>query len=183
MQTTLESDRSIVRHRGGFRLTGQVSGDSVCSGPWQVVISTRLHGTSDFEVLADDVETTSGGAWSFALVGESSADYLARVENTSNCTGGSSPERTVKVRVAIAVTLPTPCRAPAKIKGSVLPRHDGTTVSLDRKVGKRWKRVDQAKLGSGSRFTMKAPDCNARYRVTWKSQSPRNESGKKIFKL
>lgn len=172
---TMSVDKSSVVAGRKVTFSGQIlSGDQSCTDNEFVQIRRRVFGTTTYE----DILTTASdaqGRFTFTRRVVKSADYTATATAHDQCRDATSGEVTVevKVRMQIVVSDKTPDRGDRiKIKSSVRPQHDRTTLLLQRKKGRRWVTVDRDKINRRSvgSFVVRANFRQRTFRTKWKSQ-------------
>ncbi len=176
-RTTIASDKNQTGYKKPFKLSGRVTGDDGCTGPYKVSLKKRIAGTDTFTVADPDVPVAADGTWSKIMKSSVSASYTASVASNQSCSGSSSLARTVQVRVKITIKKPIRCDDPFTVEGTVLPKHTGTSVYLQQRKGLRWVTLDKGPIDEGSRYALGSRTCRVPLRVQWPSQSKRNLPG------
>ncbi len=178
---TLAADKNEMPAGRTLTLSGQIlSNDESCTDNEFVRIRRRILGTTTFEDLFA-TRTDSQGRFSVETRPRRSADYIAVATAHDNCQEDTSGEVTVLVKVLIQI-LPSdenPDRGDRiRFKSSVRPQHDGTTLLLQRKKGRRWVTVDRDRLNNRSigNFTVRANFGSRTFRTRWRSQDAEHES-------
>lgn len=178
---TMAVDRAKVPAGRTVTFSGQIlSQDQSCVDNEFVEIRRRVHGTTTsapFETTA----TNSEGRFELRTRVKKSATYVAVAPAHDNCRASSSGEVSVLVKVVIQIAASdqTPQRGDRfRLKSSVRPQHDGTTLILQRKKGRRWVTVDKDKLNSRSiaSFTVVANFDRRTFRTKWRSQDDEHET-------
>ena len=177
--TTISTSEVLTTYNEGFELSGVVGRDAKCTGPLEIAVSRRVHGTNVYEAVAS---TTVDGAgnWGLQVVGQRSSSYVAEVKNTASCVGEASVPTDVLVRAKISVKVPMICGG--NVRGQVLPVYEGSEVVLQRKTRGRWVEVASDALDAESRFVLKARKCGL-HRVTWSQDGSPNEPARSRFRL
>lgn len=178
--TTLESSRRAVRFRKPFTLSGRVEFAPGCEGPFEIALRKRRGGSEESKVFRSNIPVGESQTWRVRVRSRVSATYSAIASSPTCASRPPSAER-VLARVAITVGFRRPCAAPQRVTGRVKPRHPRTNVTLRRKSGSRFKTVDEDTLNGRSAYRLIAPTCAGRFKVVWRSQSPKNASGSRRF--
>lgn len=173
--TSITASRLLTSYQESFELSGEIQRDDNCTGPLEVEVSRRIHGTNSYAVAAS-TPVNGAGQWGLQVIGQRNASYVAQVKKTDTCQGDASVPTDVLVRAKIELERPR-CSNRAKITGQVLPDHDSTIVRLQRRRATRWRTVDTDELDRGSGFTLQARSCRGRYRVIWPRQGVTNLRG------
>jgi subtilisin family serine protease/sugar lactone lactonase YvrE len=180
--TTIASSKEETEYNESFVLWGRVTGDAACTGPIEVDILKRVHGTTAFDSVGT-AEVEADGSWRFKTMSRTNASYAARPLDSSVCAGQTSSPTSVLVRADIDLEVPSLCDAPQRIRGVVHPNHSGTDVILQRKRKKGWSTLDADRLDRHSRFALLSDVCMGRFRVLWPSQNEINARGARTFRL
>ena len=183
ISTTINTNRTKTDFRSPFVLSGKVDADGSCERPFHVTIRKRVLGGQRFRSLPDRAPVGKDDRWSREITSRVSASYVAQVDDSGPCDGGTSNPITVKVRAQVLVAAPDSCAAPQEITGQVRPNRRGSRVVLEHSTAEGWARVDRDRLNAKSRFVVTAPACETRYRVVWPSSDPRNARGVRAFRL
>jgi hypothetical protein len=164
-----------------LELSGTAQRDANCSGPLEVQVSRRTHGTDSYEAVAS-TPVSGAGSWGLQVVAEHNSSYVAQVKETGTCRGQASAPVDVSVKAKIGrVKLPRSCGG--TIRGRVAPSYEGTTVVLQqRKKRGGWKKVDRDVLDARSRFALSAKKCGV-HRVMWQDDQAANEAARHRFRL
>lgn len=177
--TSIAASRSITTYNEGFELSGVVERDDNCTGPLEVMVSRRIHGTDAYEAVAS-TPVNGAGAWGLQVVGTRNASYIAQVEKTDTCQGDISVPTDVLVKAKISVRVPAACGG--IVRGKVLPAYEDSRVSLQRRAKGRWVDVTTDALDSESRFALRAKRCGL-HRITWSEDGGTNEPARQRFWL
>ncbi|HVF52294.1 MAG TPA: hypothetical protein VNC78_01675 [Actinomycetota bacterium] len=181
--TTLAARPTRTGYNKPFTLSGRVDPDPGCSGPFVVTIKKRVLGNKRYRVEDDSILAGSAGTWEIRLRSPKSASYTASARS-AGCNGRVAGPENVLITARVRVKGITSCVAPQRFTGSVAPNHKRTNVLLQRRAGKSYKTLDQAKLNKRSRFMVVMPQCErGTYRVLWPAQSKKNLAGEKVIKL
>lgn len=181
--TTIASSRRIAKYKKPFKLTGTVkTKGSSCRHPYFITVKKTVLGKKRSSTVSSSIPTDKAGKWKFSHKSTVSAAYTATPRDATGCKSVESSPVVVKVRAKIVFKVPTPCRAPQKIKGKVLPNHKGSKIRLQRKAGK-WRNIDTDKLNKKSRFSLTADTCSGSFRVLWPPKGKKNARGSKNFKF
>ena len=179
---TMAVDRAKVPAGRTVTFGGQIlSQDQSCVDNEFVEIRRRIHGTTS-SVPFETTATNSEGRFELRTRVNKSATYIAVAPAHDNCREASSGEVTVLVKVVVQLVASdrTPQRGDRfTFKSSVRPQHDGTTLVLQRKKGRRWVTVDRDKLNNRSiaSFTVVADFDRRTFRTKWRSQDSEHETG------
>lgn len=177
--TSLGSSKRLVKYGSGFELSGVVQRDEACSGPLEVEVSRRVHGTTSFE--AQGSTTVSGsGAWGLQVTGEKNSAYVAQVKETDTCRGEASAPADVFVRAKLSLKAPKRCRG--VVRGRLEPSYPGSKVKLQKKIRKGWKNIGKRMLDPDSRFKFRPGKCGL-YRVTWAPDGAPNEAARARLRI
>ena len=166
-------------------LSGQIiSPDQSCDDAGEFVrIQRRLLGESQFTDF-ESRNTDADGRYEVSFQASESAEYVAVAPRHDQCADATSEAETVLVKVKVtgrAGRRSVPRGSNVGIVGRVQPDHDGTSVVLQRKKGRRFVNVDRADLNSRSRyrFVVKANWRGKRvFRVLWKKQDENHEANR-----
>jgi hypothetical protein len=179
--TTISASRSVATYNQGLELSGTAERDANCSGPLEVQVSRRTHGTDSYEAVAS-TPVSGAGSWGLQVVAEHNSSYVAQVKETDTCKGDASAPVDVLVKAKIG-RLRVPRACGGSIRGRVLPSYEGTTVVLQqRKKRGGWKKVDRDVLDDRSRFALSAKKCGV-HRVMWQDDQAANEAARHRFRL
>ena len=179
--TSIATDRTKVKFRAQFTLSGEVTADDSCERPFVVSIGQRVHGTDTFKTIEQGIPVAQNNTWSRKVSSKFSADYRATVRDDGACGGGSSGAVAVRVKAKVGVKVPATCSAPQSVGGRVSPNHRGSKVQLQAREGNKWRTKDSAQLNRRSRYRLVAPSCDGAYRVVWPAADERNLRGIKRF--
>jgi hypothetical protein len=162
-------------------LYGTVTAGERCSGPHEVSVLARTHGTQNFteiaRVLAED------GSWEHRLVAKRNTAYSARPLTSGDCEPLMATPIDVLVKVKLTAAIPKRCSQNKTVRGRVAPNLKGTRVVLQRKRPGGWKKIDRTRLNGRSRFKLKLNTCQGRYRIRWLGGDVRNERNSIRFRI
>ncbi|MDQ3964190.1 MAG: thrombospondin type 3 repeat-containing protein [Actinomycetota bacterium] len=176
ISTTIAADRSKVRFRRPFTLSGSIDAPRDCGGPFQVELSRRLAGANSFKLIAT-LDVSDDMTWTYTARGRKNASYIAKARSVGGCEGQSSAPTDVLVRAKLIAKVPARCRG--RITGRLLPARDEGRVSLQRRRQGEWVKVRSGRLGDNSRFRIRAPRCGT-FRLVWKSDGLNLRTAKRI---
>ena len=110
-------------------------------------IEGKSQGDSTWRLLATATSGIDGKIEKAVIVGKSTAIRVAS-DATWERTEGLSPEFPVSVNRLLVVSAPATVKsaAPITITGNIRPRLAGSSVTLERLIGKEWKAVGEAVL-------------------------------------
>jgi len=110
-------------------------------------IEGKSQGDSTWRLLATATSGIDGKIEKAVIIGKSTAIRVA-TDATWERTEGLSPEFPVSVNRLLVVSAPTTAKsaAPVTITGNIRPRLAGSSVTLERLVGKEWKAAGTAVL-------------------------------------
>ena len=180
---TLAASRAKTTAGRRIRLAGQLFSPSneSCVDDEFIRITRRVHGTRNPRELVT-TRTNEQGRYQLDIRAKKSADYQAVAPSHDSCAEAFSSPATVQVRVKIKIRASdkTPERGTRfKITVTVTPKHGGTRVVLQRKKGRRFVKVDAAKLkGKKAVFRVQANFKKRRFRASWRGQDDDHESNK-----
>jgi hypothetical protein len=165
-----------VVYPGQVTLSGTISSaDTSCEDNEFVRIQRRVLGTTTYENFETD-NTDADGRFEVSFPSTQSAEYVATAPAHDQCADAtSSPaSSTVKVKITRRSSRRSLERGTSvRISGRVQPDHDGTSVVLQRKKGRRWVAVDRTDLDGRSRYRF-VVDAGWRgrrtFRTLWKAQ-------------
>jgi hypothetical protein len=178
--TTIVSDHHKVGYYQKFQLSGQVTGGTGCSAPYDVTVYKRRADKGFFKPIAT-VGTNGTGAWHLSASSKMNSYYSAKVEPNGACNKGDFTQP-IKVLVRAKVglfNLAKKCDGPYTIHGHVWPPKPGTEVELREKDVKNPIEID--KLDGDSLYELNVPSCDGTYRVTWHRQDTLNIKGWHTF--
>jgi hypothetical protein len=163
--TSLVSSRGRVGYRKPFVLSGRLERSPDCEAPQWVEIRRRARGAKSFVEFVE-VPVRRDGTWRTELSATSNATYAAMPDTLRCATALSAPRK-----VLVAARLDLLPRARCSVRGHVIPAHPRSRVFLERRQGRRWRRIRSARLSGSSRFRIHVPGCaDGRYRVVWPGQ-------------
>jgi photosystem II stability/assembly factor-like uncharacterized protein len=155
-EITLATSKPRVSSGKTVTLSGQISSiaPNCPVAEETVIIRARKHGASDY-INRDSVTSDGQGAFSVTQKVAASTDFIAVLVEDSACAEATSDPVTVAAKAIVKATASrtsVPRGARVYITGVVKPNHDGTTVVLQRKAGRRWAEAASRKLNGKSRF-------------------------------
>ena len=175
--TTLSTSKTKTGHQRPFELSGRVTEEGSCGGPYFIDISKRRHGQTGHGLVRSGLPVSDDGFWSTTLRSSMNATYVAKVRNTSECDGQISSPVDVMVWAKVVI-LESNCR---RVSGEIRPDKTRSEVVL-KKRGERWTPVDRSTVKSGSTFTLRVPRCLKDYMVVWPRQGEENLKGRQRFR-
>ena len=133
---SISPNTATVKFGGTATLSGKLSGSNNSNRT-----ITLEADESPFEgnfSNAGNTTSNASGEWTFAAKPDQNTRYRAR--------SGNADSKTIDVNVRPAISLRVSDRTPAagsrvRFSGRLCPEHDGTTVSLQRRVGTQWRTV------------------------------------------
>lgn len=183
MATSVAADRLEVNFNQPFVVQGRVTSENATCKPTSVILSKRVHGSDAFAELGK-TEVGDDGSWALDVTSEVNAAYMAKVQDTSACTGESSAPVDVLVRAKLAVQVPQRCSKRGTVVGRVFPNQSGTRILLEARAGSNWTPLDRKTVGEQSAFKLQFHKCGSRsFRVRWDTQGSTNTSTRKTFRL
>lgn len=140
-------------------LSGTLASDNpLCAQPGTTIeILKREAETTTFQHVAY-VNTGVGGLFEYEVAPEANTIYSASVGEHSTCAAGRSTDVVVLVSPEITITSTVSTVEKGRrfwITGSVLPKHQLTSVTIWRKTGPdQWKKVGEDFLDASSRYAL-----------------------------
>ncbi len=177
--TSISASDSLTTYNRGIELSGVVERDENCTGPLEVSISRRVHGTSTYEALAS-TPVNGAGAWGLQVLAQRNSSYIAQVKETESCEG--EPSLPTDVLVKAKITVKVPLRCGGAIRGRLMPSYEGSNIVLQRRTRSGWSQVTKAKLDDDSRFSLRARRCGL-HRVVWAEDGAANEPATSRFRV
>jgi hypothetical protein len=178
---------TVARSRVSF--TGEiVSTEPSCEDDELVTLRRRPFGSRSFRIVRS---TFTGATGEFEIRGQvnSTSDFLVVTSLKDTCDQATSDPDTVLVRVRLTASAsdnPVEQGGFFSISGSVRPHHEGTRVTLKRKQGNRFHRIDLQRLRRQPtyRFFLVAGWEGTRtFRVKWAKQHRDHEANRKTLHI
>jgi hypothetical protein len=134
-------DQSVVDYGNPITVNAQITiKDKSAVAGVPIRIEGKSQGDSTWRLLATATSGIDGKIVKAVIIGKSTAIRVAS-DATWERTEGLSPEFPVSVNRLLVVSAPTTAKsaAPITITGNIRPRLAGSSVTLERLVGKEWK--------------------------------------------
>ncbi len=149
-QVTLTAaiDKSVVDYGNPITVNALITiKDKSAVAGVPIRIEGKSQGDSTWRLLATATSGIDGKIEKAVIVGKSTAIRVAS-DATWERTEGLSPEFPVSVNRLLVVSAPATVKsaAPITITGNIRPRLAGSSVTLERLIGKEWKAVGEAVL-------------------------------------
>jgi hypothetical protein len=138
---TIAPNTATIKFGGAATLSGKLNGNNNSGRSITIEADPSPFGGGFSN--AGTTTTNATGDWTFAAKPTQNTRYRAR--------SGNADSKTVDVNVRPAITLGLSDRTPAagqrvRFSGRLCPEHDGTAVSLQRRVGTQWRTVKSTLL-------------------------------------
>ncbi|MEA2460479.1 MAG: hypothetical protein QOH90_656 [Actinomycetota bacterium] len=179
LSVTLQSDHMRRPYGWPFVLSGTVSSDGVCSGPYTVTIERKRYDADSYKEVAT-VLSQQSNSWSFQTKAGVNGVYRAIARGGGGCDSEPTEPLKIRIRAGVRAVFPETCTGGGTITGRVRPNLAGTRVALDRlhlDRSSKTKATDYDRLNGRSRFKLHFTGCKGRYFVRWWHQSPSNARG------
>jgi hypothetical protein len=177
---TIVASRGRVTFGTRVRLSGQIfADDEACEDGEFVRVRRRIHGRRS-SVEFKTTTTDENGRYDTDIIVRRNADYRTLVNAHDNCGDAQSSPVTIqaKVKIKLKASDRTPTRGSRlRLKVTVKPPHRGTKVVLQRKKGRRFVKVDTARLGRKGViiFSLDANFKKRQFRAKWRGQDRDHE--------
>lgn len=173
---SLSASKSKVLPNKPVVLSGQIDADSPqCADNELVEVQKRQHGKNLYREYRTTA-TDDDGNFQLTIRPTKGADYQAIAPGEGSCDEATSAAVPVLVKVKVTIKVVDGPNGP-KVKGRVIPGHRGTNVTLQRRKGGSWKRVDRDSLNRRSRYLFNDIEMSGRYRVMWPKQHADHSKG------
>ncbi|HEY5317987.1 MAG TPA: septal ring lytic transglycosylase RlpA family protein [Solirubrobacteraceae bacterium] len=147
------------RTDGGYRLALEFS---AAGAPWRTLSHTKVHSDGAFRLRAP---LTRSGAVRVVPVTPPAPAPATVTDDASSLSAPPSPaaiSASEPAPVTVAAKLTTAAGAmvagtshPLKVRGTLLPRHAGAVVRLQRRARRRWRTIATTRTRGGGRFLLR----------------------------
>lgn len=154
------------------RFTTKVGNTTYYVDDVDVELWSKPHGASAFKLATTQTTASGSGNYSFSVKASKSTQFQIRYAGDDDLLPGTSSTKTVKVRRDIIENSKKLSGRNFKFFGKVAPSYGKKPITLQKKVGSKWKKVTTKKTSPAGKWSFTVQALKHRGKIKFRTTVP-----------